>query len=54
MESKPPEIPDYIKDLIESGEQIDEILIDKEGVWYHNGEKFINEESLTSLINPLT
>ena len=43
MESQLSEIPDYIKDLIESGGQIDEIFIDKEGTWYHNGEKFINE-----------
>ncbi|MCL1833706.1 MAG: DUF1285 domain-containing protein [Leptospirales bacterium] len=44
MESQLPEIPNYIKELIESGEFIDEILIDKEGTWYHNGEKFINEK----------
>jgi hypothetical protein len=44
MESQLPEIPNYIKELIESGEFIDEILIDKEGVWFHNGEKFINEK----------
>ena len=43
MESQLPEIPNYIKDLIESGEHIDEILIDKEGIWHHNGEKFTNE-----------
>jgi len=44
METQYPEIPEYIKELIASGTGIDEILIDKEGVWYHNGEKFINEK----------
>lgn len=46
METQFPEIPDYIKELIASGTGIDEILIDKEDVWYHNGEKFINEKIL--------
>jgi hypothetical protein len=47
METQYPEIPDYIKELIASGNGIDEILIDKEGVWYHNGEKFTNEKILS-------
>ncbi len=46
MENQFPEIPEYIKQLISSGTAIDEILIDKEGVWYHNGEKFTNEKIL--------
>lgn len=37
-----PEIPDNIRDLIASGEITDEIFLDKEGVWYHNSEKFSN------------
>ena len=37
------EIPDYIKKLIESGEAIDEIRIDGEGDWFHNGVKFENQ-----------
>ena len=39
-----PEIPSYIKELLESGEQIDEIRLTKEGKWFHNGEPFINEK----------
>lgn len=37
-----PEIPEHIKSLIESGEITDEIFLDKEGVWYHNNERFSN------------
>lgn len=47
METQYPEIPEYIKELIASGAGIDEILIDKEGVWYHNGEKFTNEKIIS-------
>lgn len=47
MGTQYPEIPDYIKELIASGEGIDEIFIDKEGVWYHNGEKFVNEKIIS-------
>jgi len=47
METQFPEIPDYIKELIASGNEIDEIMIDKEGVWYHKGEKFINEKIIS-------
>ncbi len=47
MEIQSPGIPDYIKELISSGEGIDEIFIDKEGTWYHNGEKFINEKIIS-------
>ena len=38
-----PEIPDRLKDMIASGEITDEIFLDKEGVWYHNNEKFSNQ-----------
>ncbi len=37
------EIPDYIKHLMESGEGVDEIKIDAEGNWFHNGEQFENQ-----------
>jgi len=47
METQQPEIPDYIRELIASGEGIDEILIDKEGVWHHKGEKFTNEKIIS-------
>lgn len=43
MDIKYPEIPDEIKKLIESGEQIDEIKLDSEGNWFHNGVMFTNE-----------
>lgn len=44
MEPQYPEIPEYIRELIASGNTIDEIFIDREGTWFHNGEKFINEK----------
>lgn len=44
MEKTHPEIPEYIKELIESGQQIDDIFLDKEGRWFHNGEPFLNEK----------
>jgi len=47
METQFPVIPDYIRELIASGEGIEEILIDKEGVWYHKGEKFTNEKIIS-------
>lgn len=43
MENEFPEIPEYIKDLMESGERIDEIRLDREGNWLHNGEPFANK-----------
>jgi len=36
------EIPEYIKDLIKSGTEIDEIRLDKNGKWFHNREPFTN------------
>ncbi|MFW5861360.1 MAG: hypothetical protein ACOCWZ_03840 [Spirochaetota bacterium] len=38
-----PEIPEYIKQLMESGEKIDQIRLDREGNWFHEGEPFINQ-----------
>ncbi len=43
MEPQYPEIPEYIKELIASGTTIDDIFIDREGTWFHNGERFTNE-----------
>ncbi|MCP4134660.1 MAG: DUF1285 domain-containing protein [bacterium] len=38
------EIPEYIEDLLKAGEQIDEIRLDKEGNWFHNGVGFENKK----------
>lgn len=37
-----PEIPDYIRKLMESGDEWDEISINAEGKWFHNGVQFKN------------
>ncbi len=44
MENNYPELPEYIRKMIDSGEEIDNITLDKEGLWFHNGEKFLNEK----------
>lgn len=44
IDDRHPEIPQYLRDMLDAGEKIDDILLDKEGNWYHNGEKFINEK----------
>jgi hypothetical protein len=36
------EIPDYIRELMESG-GLEEIRLDKDGNWFHAGEPFTNE-----------
>jgi len=43
MEDGYPEIPQYIIDLFESGEEMDEILLDANGCWFHNRVKFTNQ-----------
>jgi len=43
MDNEFVELPEYIKKLIEAGEAIDEIRIDEEGEWFHNGVKFENQ-----------
>ncbi|HDP80531.1 MAG TPA: DUF1285 domain-containing protein [Spirochaetes bacterium] len=43
MENDYPELPEYIQELIRSGEGIEEIRLDGEGNWFHNGEPFTNE-----------
>lgn len=44
MNDIPPEIPDYIRELMEAGTLIDEIVIDEEGNWQHNGAPFTNKK----------
>jgi uncharacterized protein len=39
-----PEIPDYIKKMMREGEELDEIKIDSEGHWFHNGNAFKNKK----------
>ena len=41
-----PEIPDYIKKMMREGEELDEIRIDAEGHWFHNGTEFKNKKGL--------
>lgn len=47
MDENYPEIPEWLEELINSGEAIDEIRIDAEGRWFHNGEPFLNERIIT-------
>ncbi len=42
MDRNYPEIPAYIRKLMESGDAWDEIRIDTEGKWFHNGVPFRN------------
>ncbi len=44
MKDNYPEIPDFIKKLMDSEHGIDELKIDAEGNWFHNGEPFTNEK----------
>jgi hypothetical protein len=39
-----PEIPEEIKELLERGEAIDEIRLDRNGGWLHNGKPFTNRK----------
>ena len=43
MDYEYPELPEEIKELFESRKLADEIRLDKEGKWFHNGEPFINK-----------
>lgn len=47
MVKKYPEIPDDIKKMMESGEELDEIRIDREGRWFHNGVAFRNQKLIS-------
>jgi uncharacterized protein len=42
-----PEIPDYIKRMMQEGEELDEIRIDSEGHWFHNGIAFKNKKLIS-------
>jgi hypothetical protein len=42
-----PEIPDYIKRMMQEGEELDEIRIDSEGHWFHNGIAFKNKKIIS-------
>jgi len=44
MQGNLPEIPDYLKEILSSGEIEDEISIDREGNWFHNREPFTNKK----------
>ncbi|MBN2401535.1 MAG: DUF1285 domain-containing protein [Spirochaetes bacterium] len=47
MGRKYPEIPDYIKKMMQEGEELDEIRIDAEGRWFHNGAAFKNKKLIS-------
>ena len=47
IDEKKPEVPQYLKDVLDAGGRIDDILLDREGNWFHNGEKFINERIIS-------
>ncbi|MFH0977028.1 MAG: hypothetical protein V1874_14700 [Spirochaetota bacterium] len=47
MDTNFPEIPEYIRKMMESGEELDEIRIDADGNWFHNGVAFKNKKLIT-------
>ncbi len=44
MKEDYPEIPEEIKELFDRGELSDEIRLDKDGNWFHNGQPFTNKK----------
>ncbi len=42
-----PEIPDYLKRMMKDGGEVDEIRIDPEGHWFHNGVVFKNKKLIS-------
>ncbi len=44
MDNEYPELPEEIRELLERGEQIDEIRLDRDGSWFHNGQPFANKK----------
>ncbi len=44
MEKHAPELPEYLREMLEKGELADTISLDREGNWTHNGEKIANEK----------
>lgn len=43
MDDDYPELPDYVRELLKSPEPVDEIRLDAEGNWLHDGVPFTNE-----------
>jgi len=39
-----PEIPEEILEILRQGGQMDEIRLDKDGNWFHNGQPFTNKK----------
>lgn len=37
------ELPEYIREIMEAGGGIEDIRLDADGNWFHNGESFVNE-----------
>jgi hypothetical protein len=44
MDTDYPEIPEEILELFKKGELSDEIRLDKDGNWFHNGQPFTNKK----------
>ncbi len=44
IDQVPPEIPEYLRELMQSGEIADRIVLDREGRWFHNGVEFTNKK----------
>ncbi|HPR49756.1 MAG TPA: DUF1285 domain-containing protein [Spirochaetota bacterium] len=42
-EDIPPEIPEYIRELMETGQMVDRIVLNREGKWFHNDVEFTNK-----------
>ncbi|MDY6934437.1 MAG: DUF1285 domain-containing protein [Spirochaetota bacterium] len=53
MSEEYPDIPEYIKKMIASGRKIDEIRIDRDGNWFHNGEPFTNKKIINYFNNSI-
>ena len=50
MDEKSPDIPEYLIKMIEDGSEIDDIFLDKEGTWFHNGIE-IRHKKIIRLFN---
>jgi len=44
MDNEYPELPEEIRSMLERGETIEEIRLDKDGNWSHNGQPFTNKK----------
>ncbi len=47
IDDKFPEVPEYLKEMLDSGAKLEDIFLDKEGNWFHNGEPFLNEKIIS-------